>query len=345
MIGTGGLDLKSLGNKRWRSTVLRLRLVLFWLLSVSLTGCAGHYYESGSVPVSKFKHDNGINYDYRVLSNQSFTPSDWPETLKADVYLPDTPGGNLRPAVMLVHGGGWEGRSRADLTPMAKRFARAGYVAINVSYRYAPAYRFPAQLHDVQIARRWINDNAEAWHIDRERVAGIGYSSGAHLIALLALVAGTESDLDSPYGGRDTGFAAVVSGGTPADLRLWDSGPLLIQLMNGTKAQRPEAYAEASPVYHVHPGAPPFFLFHGTRDDLVPPEQPLALREALLRCGDSVELFWMRGRGHISAFLFRGDAESAALDFLAREMGPDTASSPDSRLNLPTASGRPGQGQ
>lgn len=258
--------------------------------------------------------------DYRVVKNRTYTPSDWPQPLQADIYLPETAGEALRPAVMMVHGGGWEGRSRDDMTPIAKRFARRGYVVVNVSYRFAPEYRFPAQLNDLQVARHWIDDHAGEWRVDTQRIAGLGYSSGAHLVSLLALVAGTSSRLDAPYGGSDTGFAAVVSGGTPADLRLWDSGRLLIQLMNGTEAERPTAYAEASPVFHVHPDAPPFFLFHGSWDDLVPPEQAETFMQALEVDGNHVELLWMNGRGHITTFLFRGSAESAALDFLAREM-------------------------
>ncbi|OLO03380.1 alpha/beta hydrolase [Salinicola socius] len=265
--------------------------------------------------------------DYRVVEDQTYTPPDWPKPLQADVYLPDTEGEARRPAVMMVHGGGWEGRSRDDMTPIAERFVRRGYVVVNVSYRFAPAYRFPAQLRDLQVARRWINAHADQWRVDPQRIAGFGYSSGAHLVSLLALVAGTDSELDAPYGGSDSGFAAVVSGGTPADLRLWDSGRLLIQLMNGTEAERPTAYAEASPIFHVHPDAPPFFLFHGSWDDLVPPEQAEAFLQALENEGNHVELLWMNGRGHITTFLFRGSAESAALDFLAREM-PASNSSP-----------------
>ncbi|MGM8848935.1 alpha/beta hydrolase fold domain-containing protein [Salinicola halophyticus] len=295
------------------------------LLPLALAGCTTYVNapESDLPTAAQQPHD----LDYRVLEDQTYTPPDWPQALQADVYLPETRDEARRPAVMMVHGGGWEGRTRDDMTPIAKRFVKRGYVVVNVSHRFAPEYRFPAQLHDLQVARHWIDDHAKQWRIDPQRIAGFGYSSGAHLVSLLALVAGTDSDLDAPYGGRDTGFAAVISGGTPADLRLWDSGRLLIQLMNGTQAERPTAYAEASPIFHVHPDAPPFFLFHGSWDDLVPPEQPEKFMQALEDDGNHVELLWMNGRGHITTFLFRGSAESAALEFLVREM-PDLKMSP-----------------
>lgn len=296
-----------------------LREMGVWLLmSVALGGCSTYVNAPDDSGAAAARTPQGL--DYQVLHDQRFTPADWPQTLTADIYLPDTPDTELRPAVMMVHGGGWEGRSKDDMTPIAKRFARHGYVVINVSYRFAPEFRFPAQLHDLQLARHWIDAHTAEWRIDRARIAGLGYSSGAHLVSLLALVAGTDSPLDRPYGGADTGFAAVVSGGTPADLRLWDSGRLLIQLLGGTKEELPEAYAAASPLTHVHAGAPPFFLFHGTWDDLVPPEHARVLFTALQSHGVHAELYWMRWRGHITAFLLRGDAEAAALDFLAREM-------------------------
>lgn len=294
------------------------RLLPALLACVLLSGCTTYVNApDGDLP-STLQQPRDL--DYRVVENRTYTPPDWPQPLKADIYLPKSSGETRRPAVMMVHGGGWEGRSRDDMTPIAKRFVRRGYVVVNVSYRFAPAYRFPAQLHDLQVARHWIDDHADEWRIDPQRIAGFGYSSGAHLVSLLALVAGTDSELDAPYGGSDTGFAAVVSGGTPADLRLWDSGRLLIQLMDGTEAERPTAYAEASPVFHAHRDAPPFFLFHGSWDDLVPPEQAETFMQALEAKGNHVELLWMNGRGHITTFLFRGSAESAALDFLAREM-------------------------
>ncbi|WP_232825279.1 alpha/beta hydrolase [Salinicola sp. RZ23] len=290
------------------------------MLGMALGGCSTYVNAPDVSGAAAARTPQGL--DYQVLPDQLFTPGDWPQPLSADVYLPDTAGDAMRPAVMMVHGGGWEGRSKEDMTPIAKRFARHGYVVINVSYRFAPEFRFPAQLHDLQLARHWIDAHAAEWRIDPGRIAGLGYSSGAHLVSLLALVAGTDSPLDRPYGGADTGFAAVVSGGTPADLRLWDSGRLLIQLLGGTKEELPGAYASASPVTHVHAGAPPFFLFHGTWDDLVPPEHARVLFTALQSHGVHVELYWMRWRGHITAFLLRGDAEDAALDFLAREMPP-----------------------
>ena len=66
-----------------------------------------------------------------------YTPIDWPETLRADLYRPKDP--ERQAAVLLIHGGGWSTPdSRALMRPIAKRLAGRGYVVMNASYRLAP---------------------------------------------------------------------------------------------------------------------------------------------------------------------------------------------------------------
>jgi len=286
---------------------------LVLLACLVLVGCARHLNDPGrdiSVP------DKG----HVVLADQRFSPPDWPQALYADVYIPDGngPDGNPAawPAVLVVHGGGWERRSREDMTSISRRLADRGFVAVNIDYRFAPGYRFPAQLHDVQIAHRWMRDEASRLRIDPERIAGLGFSSGAHLVALAALVAGTGSPLNAEYGPDDDGYFAVVVGGIPSDFSLFSGGKLLRQLMGARQDEAPEAYAAASPVTHVHDDAPPFFIFHGTLDQTVPFEHARVLYEALREHGVHAELFRMRLRGHVTSFLTRGGAMRSAVAFL-----------------------------
>lgn len=257
------------------------------------------------------------------LPDQVYTPPDWPQPLKARVFLPD--GNGPFPAVLLVHGGGWKGRSPADMDGIAQQLAEHGYVAVNVAYRFTPDYRFPAQLNDVQLAMHWIHDQAEMLRVDTDRIAALGYSSGAHLVSLLALVAGQGGDLDTPYGGPATRPAAVIAGGTPSDLRKWPEGRLVEALLGGKRDEVPQAYAEASPITHVHVGAPPFFLFHGDWDSLVPPDHATDFAAALAADQVPVEVFMQPLRGHYMAFLIRGDAMSRAMSFLDEHLGmPET---------------------
>ncbi len=257
---------------------------------------------------------------FRVIAGQTYTPADWPQELHADIYLPQQEG--AKPAVLLVHGGGWERRSPEDLVFVAETLAEAGFVVFNVAYRFAPQHQFPAQLHDLQVAMQWIHRHADQYQVDVQQIGAFGYSSGAHLVSLLGVVAGTGDALDQPHGGPLSRPAAVVAGGTPSDLRKFPAGRLVPQFLGGTLAEIPQVFAAASPVYHVHRGAPPFFLYHGTMDYLVPVDHATDFATTLEAHGVVVETYLMHLRGHVTAFLTSGHAVRAAARFLRSNMAP-----------------------
>lgn len=298
----------------------RRLLGLALCLSLLVGGCTSHRSTDGRPALA----DDGPRHveaaSFRRLTPRPYTPPDWPEALEARVYLPETPGTARRPAALLVHGGGWQGRGPEDMAPIAERLARRGYVVANVAYRFAPEYRFPAQLHDLQAAMAWLHDRADAWRIDTGRIVGVGYSSGAHLVSLLA-TQGPESPLDRPHGGDTARLAAVVAGGLPSDLLKFDDGRLVVAFIGGTRAEKPEAYALASPARQVSPDTPPHFLFHGASDALVPVDHATDMYARLAAAGVPAELYLQRLRGHLTAFLTRDDALEAALAFLDEQLG------------------------
>ena len=265
-----------------------------------------------------------------AMQTRVFSPPDWPQTLLADVYVPAAPGPHA--AVILLHGGGWARRSRSDMDGIARTLVEAGYVVMNMDYRFAPAYRFPAQLHDVQIAVRWLRDHAADFELNPDRIGLFGYSSGGHLAALQALVAGQEGELTSPYGGADTRVQAVVAGGAPTDLRKFSGGSLVPAFLGGTRAEVPERFMDASPVTHVHPDAPPFFLFHARADRTVPLDHATDFARTLKDAGVPVVLYEQTWRGHITGFLWRGSAMAAATAWLDDTLqGAPGTQSPDAQ--------------
>ncbi|QQD18798.1 alpha/beta hydrolase [Spongiibacter nanhainus] len=234
------------------------------------------------------------------------------QALAGDIYLPNKPG--LKPAVVVVHGGGWTNRS-GDMTGISKRLAKAGFVVYNITYRLAPAHRHPAQRNDVADALVWLHDNAERYQIDPQRIGGWGYSAGAHLILLAGL------DRTSP-----PMLNGIVAGGTPADLTAWPNSPLVYKLIGKTLAEAESQWLEASPVNHVSEESPPVFLYHGEWDKLVEPEQMAFMADALSKKGVPVQTRTVSWQGHIGAYFFAGSAEREAVAFFkAQETGQDLA--------------------
>jgi acetyl esterase/lipase len=96
------------------------------------------------------------------------------QRLALDLYAPAA--GAPHPAVIVVHGGGWEHGDRAMERPFAKRLAAAGYVTAPVSYRLGPAGRFPNALYDLKAAVRFLRAHAAEYGIDAERIGAVGLS-------------------------------------------------------------------------------------------------------------------------------------------------------------------------
>jgi len=286
---------------------------LYRLLSLLLTaafgatGCTIHQGRpDGPAPLR-------IDSSYQIRRDQVFTPPGWPAALLADVYVPE--GEGPFPAVLVIHGGGWESGDRAQVKGLAERIARRGYVAVNTTYRLAPGAIFPAQLQDVQQAVLWMRAQAATYRIDPTRIGAFGYSAGAHLAALLGGIGEA-----GPLGQPGAAIKAVVAGGTPTDLSKWPAGKLVPQFIGGNRSQKPAEYRAASPVSYVNAGDPPVFLYHGGADALVPIDHAEDYQKLLAAADVPNELFVLRGRGHILAFLTDGPAVDAALTFLDRHL-------------------------
>ncbi|MCP1319008.1 alpha/beta hydrolase [Halomonas sp. 707B3] len=297
------------------------RIVSFGTLALLLSGCgATHQVSQGASAIEQ----NALRtpQPFTHLTPQRYTPEAWPEALNAYVLLPESQSEALRPAALVVHGGGWRNRGPEDMEGIAEQLAAQGYVTVNIEHRFAPEYRFPAQLHDLQQAMAWIHANAATWQVDPDRIVGVGFSSGAHLVSLLALV-GSEGPLAEPYGGEHARLAAVLAGGLPSDLLKFNDGRLVVDFIGGTRAERPEVYALASPARQITANAPPFFLFHGSWDQLVPVDHATDFYAALKAQDIPSELYLQRGRGHFTSFLLRGSAIEAGIAFLNRHVQPE----------------------
>lgn len=283
---------------------------LFLLGLTASSGCQTH--------LKSQSEQSTVNTTYTLdqkIDSLVYTEAGWPQRLHADLYLPKTSG--LRPVVLMVHGGSWAKRSRDDMANISRKLVKQGYAVLNISYRFAPRYTYPAQIHDLQQALSWISKNADEHRLDLDRVNSWGYSSGAHLAALLG---GLDQDAHQAVNGTVLPrIRAVVAGGIPSDLRKYKSSPVVKRFMGGDLDEMPELYAQASPVYHVSSDDPPVFLYHGKLDFLVTEDQSNDYYDVLRSAGVNAEIFLHPWRGHLSMFLFGGEAENKAIDFLNRK--------------------------
>ena len=246
--------------------------------------------------------------DVKVTRNFVYTPADWPQPLTADLYKPA--GSGPFPAVVMIHGGGWEGRSRADMDAISQQVAEHGYVVLNMSYRFAPRWHFPAQLQDVQQAVLWLRAHASDLKVAENRIGTWGYSAGAHLAAL----AGVTGPKDRWFveGAR---VQAVVAGGTPVDIRYYKNGSLTNGLTGVSYEDNPDLWRQASPIALVTADDPPFFLYHGTFDITVGKNNARAMYETLSAAGVPTELYLLYGREHLSTFWVNSPVERG-IEFL-----------------------------
>lgn len=248
-----------------------------------------------------------VDAQYAVVYSQ-------PESLrlKADIYAPRAAG--QYPGVLVVHGGAWRTGTRAQLSGIAQLLARRGYTAVAISYRLAPAHKFPAQIDDCKAAVRWMRENSGRLKLDPQRIAGFGYSAGAQLVALLGAL--DAADGPDPVHRDDRAVSArlqaVVAGGAPCEFRTIPQDQAWLSFwLGGTRGSNPEIYRLASPVSFVTPDDPPMFFYHGERDTLVPLESPQVMNEALQSAGVASEIYVVPNMGHMLAATDRGAIERA----------------------------------
>ncbi|MFJ2738625.1 alpha/beta hydrolase fold domain-containing protein [Streptomyces sp. NPDC087440] len=234
----------------------------------------------------------------RVLRGVPYAEVPGGRPLELDLWLPMTP--SPAPLVLFLHGGAWRRGRRDDMGfrtrgwspgPFA-RIAAAGFAVACADYRLSGEATFPAPLHDLHAALRWLTLRGAELGVDTGRTVVWGESAGGHLASLLALTA--------------PGLAGAVVWYGPSDLTS-ARGPFTPQnpatpealLLGGPPATTPDRAREASPLSRVHPLAPPFLLIHGEADTMVDCSHSTSLAAALRDTSASpVDLWTVPGAGH-----------------------------------------------
>jgi acetyl esterase/lipase len=281
-------------------------------LAALLTGCGGD--DDNALP-AVLSAASGATQPAAQLRDVAYT--EHPRRLVLDLYTPA--GDPPFPVIVWVHGGGWRAGDE-DLPPdhpVLRQVAR-GYAVASVEYRLSQEAVFPAQIEDCKAAVRWLRGNATTYGLDPTRVAAWGSSAGGHLAALLG-TSGDLASLENPAQGhaaQSSRVQAVVDWYGPADFTQATIGggdDAGAGLLGCTAATCPDQAALASPVTHVDPTDPPFFIQHGTADRTVSVRQSERLHQVLSAAGVPVTLVIFPGAGHGGA-AFTSPANVAQIE-------------------------------
>jgi acetyl esterase/lipase len=242
------------------------------------------------------------------------------------------------PVVVWIHGGGWQSGDKANRA-QASRLVCRGYAVAAVNYRLSDTGNFPAQIHDVKAAIRFLRARAEAYGLDGSRIAAFGSSAGGHLAALAGTSAGAGALEDLTLGNATVSSRVQATIGWYAPTRFDAMDSQLLEQgcpagsahhadpdsaesrLLGCEVGTADCLADvrrADPSDYVDAADPPLLLMHGTADCVVPLAQSTVLAQAMEATGACVVLRTVQDAGHGGPDWLSVETQSAAADFLDR---------------------------
>ena len=259
------------------------------LMLMTLSACASHRGE--------LKFDVMKNIPYSQESSERQT---------GDLYVPK--GKGPFPGVIRVHGGGWKSRDKSDMNSIAESLASQGFSVFNINYRFAPAHKHPAPVDDLHQALEHFTKNAASYRLNQNSIGLWGYSSGGHTVSFYALKK------------KNKIIRAVVAGGAPYDFSWYPKSPYIKGYLGDYRDQLLFQYHEASATTHIHPEAPPFFLYHAIKDELVEYAQATSFQAKLKMAGVKAEVHEVSFWGHAGAFAVPDEPVESGIKFLKQHL-------------------------
>lgn len=227
--------------------------------------------------------------------------------LQLDIYKPKAP---KEPYLIVwVHGGAWNTGSKEN-PPLG--LLPFGYALASVDFRASTEKPFPADVHDIKAAIRFLRANASKYGYKSDKIIIWGSSSGGHLAALVATT-NNNSALEGNLGNftntsssvqacidffGPTNFLTILNQSTPHGLNV--RLPALAILLGKPLDQVTELAKTASPVYQVDANDPPLFIVHGEQDIQVPINQSIELMSAYKSKNLKVQIEFIPDAGHSS---------------------------------------------
>lgn len=249
-------------------------------------------------------------------------------SLKLDLYGANKSNG--KSLIIWVHGGAWRAGNKSRM-PL-KSLVEDGFSVASVEYRLTPEARFPANIHDIKAAIRFLRANSEHLEINTKTIVIAGASAGGHLAALVGVTNGhasLEGDLGehlnessdvqaiiSFYGASN--LTSILSQSTPHGLGVRIPA---LQLLLGAQPEDAEELAKlASPVFHVEASDPPLLLIHGDQDPQMPINQSHELVGVYQQVDGIVEMEVIHGAAHGGPLFYDDSRLNLIKSFLKKHV-------------------------
>ncbi len=223
--------------------------------------------------------------------------------LHLDIFYPSKKSRNGYPGVLLIHGGGWRSGNKSHQVPMAQQLAANGYVAAVVEYRLSPEAMYPAALHDVKAAVRWLRASAAAYRLDTTKIAALGASAGGQLAALLGTTNGIAAfEGNGGNGSHSSAVQAIIDIDGVLAFKHPESeeGTVASLWLGGTYEEKPTVWEEASALTHAGKNTgPTLFInsahprFHAGRDDMIKKLDAHGIYTEVHTLPDTPHPFWL----------------------------------------------------
>lgn len=286
---------------------------------------------------------DGQRIDLTLIRNLPYAAGS--EAQKLDIYLPYRVTG-LRPVILWMHPGGFHGGdkggvanspgARVSMIELVLPMIERGYSVVSANYRLSGEAIFPAAVHDVKAAVRWIRANATQYYFNPRKIAAWGSSAGGYLAQMLATTGGVGAMEDLSVGNADQSsrVVAAVDWYGPVDFLLMDpqhtelgqeahvheAGSPESKFMGGPIYEIIEKCRAASPMTYVSKDSTPLYIQQGKGDLIIPYLQSRMLAEKMTAAigKENVILKLVEKVGHADWGFFSLANISKVIDFLDR---------------------------
>lgn len=209
----------------------------------------------------------------------------------------------LKPAVVLIHGGGWKSGNKSHMVPLAQSLASKGYACFTVEYRLSLEAKYPAGILDIKRAIQFIKTNANKYYIDTAKVAILGCSSGGQMAALIGT---TNNNSKFEAANHKSNYSSSVQAIIDLDGVLAfthpdsSEGSMAEFWLGGNSTEKLKTWMEASALTHTDKNTPPI-LFIGSqyprflagRDDMIKILDKYDIYNQVESIENSPHTFWL----------------------------------------------------